>query len=328
MRAGPQRPHSLPISELCRERPGSDPVACQVGWSSKSVTFVARVVQPLRKRYSCDSGRIHVARSLDFMPARRHRSGAFAALIAAVAAAVRGAVGAVGSTPRAASGAAPPEAIPYGGWRWPGTMALIALLGAACAGNSAAASPAGELGARPLPAANLTVHGPPPPARTLPAAAAVRDDLLRWLRRSSRVEALASRRQPHRRPIHLLRVRRLPARPRTGEPLPRPPAPSRQLRHRLQRQRGRRPRDRPPDQPRLRRGQRDRYPLQRPLLRSLSGQRRHVDDRPTGCTSSRSSTSCCTTPACRCRTSRFRVAERPAWRATSTCCGERCSRTG
>jgi peptidoglycan/xylan/chitin deacetylase (PgdA/CDA1 family) len=76
------------------------------------------------------------------MPARRHRSGAFAALIAAVAAAVLGAVGAVGSTPRAASGAAPPEAILCRWRRWLGSVVLIALLSAACAGNNAAAPPA------------------------------------------------------------------------------------------------------------------------------------------------------------------------------------------
>ena len=34
------------------------------GWRSKSVTFRRVSVQPLRKRYSGDSGRIHVARSL------------------------------------------------------------------------------------------------------------------------------------------------------------------------------------------------------------------------------------------------------------------------
>src|SRR5438445_6840118 len=74
------------------------------------------------------------------MPVRRHRSGALAALIDTAAAAGSGAVGAAGSTPRAAPGAAPPEANPTLR-RWYGAVVLLSLIACACAGNSAAASP-------------------------------------------------------------------------------------------------------------------------------------------------------------------------------------------
>jgi peptidoglycan/xylan/chitin deacetylase (PgdA/CDA1 family) len=74
------------------------------------------------------------------MPVRRHRSGALAALIDSAAAAGSGAVGAAGSTPRAARGAAPPEANPSPRW-WRAAIALLPLIACGCVGNGAAASP-------------------------------------------------------------------------------------------------------------------------------------------------------------------------------------------
>src|SRR5438128_3065344 len=74
------------------------------------------------------------------MPVRRHCSGALAALIDTAAAAGFGTVGAAGSTPRAARGAAPPEANP-GPRQWCAAIALLPLIACACVGNNAAAVP-------------------------------------------------------------------------------------------------------------------------------------------------------------------------------------------
>src|SRR5436190_310367 len=75
------------------------------------------------------------------MPARRHRSGTLAALITAVAAAVPEALGAVARTPRAAPGAASPEANLGRRRLCAASIALLPIIACACAGNSAAASP-------------------------------------------------------------------------------------------------------------------------------------------------------------------------------------------
>ncbi len=75
------------------------------------------------------------------MPASRHRSGAIAALISAVAAAVSGAVGAVGRKPRAAPGAASPEANPPLRRCAAGVSVALSLAACACVGTSHAASP-------------------------------------------------------------------------------------------------------------------------------------------------------------------------------------------
>ena len=89
------------------------------------------------------------------MPVRRHRLGALAALIDTAVAAGSGTVGAAGSTPRAAPGAAPPEAN-QSLRRWSAAaIALLPLVACACVGNTAAASP---------PASSAPVLSGPPPA--------------------------------------------------------------------------------------------------------------------------------------------------------------------
>src|SRR5437763_14247534 len=99
------------------------------------------------------------------MPVRRHRLGALAALIDTAAAAGSGTVGTAGSTPRAAPGAAPPEANPSPR-RWPAAaLALLPLVACACVGNTAAASPPASLapalyGPEPAPHPAKLHHSP------------------------------------------------------------------------------------------------------------------------------------------------------------------------
>jgi peptidoglycan/xylan/chitin deacetylase (PgdA/CDA1 family) len=83
------------------------------------------------------------------MPARRHRSGTLAALITAVAAAVPEALGAAGRTPRAAPGAASPEANLGRRGLCAASIALLPIIACACAGNNAAASPVASSQASP-----------------------------------------------------------------------------------------------------------------------------------------------------------------------------------
>jgi peptidoglycan/xylan/chitin deacetylase (PgdA/CDA1 family) len=98
------------------------------------------------------------------MLARRHRTGALAAPVDAVDATVPGAVGAVGTTPRAAPGAAPPEA-QHGRTALAVLAALLVPVACACAGSSFAGTssvPAPPSSSRPPPAARPRRYARPP----------------------------------------------------------------------------------------------------------------------------------------------------------------------